>query len=350
MQTTDDPRPRPRRLPDLVRRPATRRDRRRPAGAGDRGRPVQPDLRGHRRHVVVDRAAPAARPRAGDRPRHGPRVHRDERPRRRPTCRCRRRTPTAPTPTCSGAPFYVMERILGTAYRNRTQLEPLGPERTATIAGRMIDVLAEPARRRPGGGRARRVRPARPASSSARCAGGASSSRDRRPASTPTPRSCTGCSPRACPPTTTRRSSGSCTATTASTTCSPATTTRSRPSSTGRWRPSATPAPTWRCCSSTTGSRSLPGSGLVSDVSTAPGYPDTATQLERYAAASGRDLGDMGVPPRARLLQARGDPRGHQLPLPAGPDRRRGLRPDRRRLRPADRRRPRRTRPRTIED
>ena len=35
-----------------------------------------------------------------------------------------------------------MERILGTAYRSRTQLEPLGPERTAAIAGRMIDVLA----------------------------------------------------------------------------------------------------------------------------------------------------------------------------------------------------------------
>ena len=32
----------------------------------------------------------------------------------------------------------------------------------------------------------------------------------------------------------------------------------------------------------------------MSDVSTAPGYPDTETQLERYAAASGRDLGDMG--------------------------------------------------------
>ncbi|MFC6344638.1 phosphotransferase family protein, partial [Nocardioides hankookensis] len=45
-------------------------------------------------------------------------------------------------PDVLGAPFYVMERILGTAYRQSTQLQALGPERTATIAGRMIDVLA----------------------------------------------------------------------------------------------------------------------------------------------------------------------------------------------------------------
>jgi aminoglycoside phosphotransferase (APT) family kinase protein len=45
-------------------------------------------------------------------------------------------------PDVLGAPFYVMERILGTAYRSARQLEPLGPERTATIAGRMVDVLA----------------------------------------------------------------------------------------------------------------------------------------------------------------------------------------------------------------
>jgi aminoglycoside phosphotransferase (APT) family kinase protein len=45
-------------------------------------------------------------------------------------------------PDVLGAPFYVMERVLGTAYRSAEQLEPLGPERTATIAGRMVDVLA----------------------------------------------------------------------------------------------------------------------------------------------------------------------------------------------------------------
>jgi aminoglycoside phosphotransferase (APT) family kinase protein len=47
-----------------------------------------------------------------------------------------------PDPDVLGAPFYVMERVLGTAYRSAQQLEPLGPERTAAIAGRMVDVLA----------------------------------------------------------------------------------------------------------------------------------------------------------------------------------------------------------------
>lgn len=44
-------------------------------------------------------------------------------------------------PDVIGAPFYVMERIEGTAYRSANQLEPLGPERTAAIADRMVDVL-----------------------------------------------------------------------------------------------------------------------------------------------------------------------------------------------------------------
>jgi aminoglycoside phosphotransferase (APT) family kinase protein len=39
---------------------------------------------------------------------------------------------------------------------------------------------------------------------------------------------------------------------------------------------------------------SLPAAGLVSDVSQAPGYPTAEEHLKRYAAASGRDLGDMG--------------------------------------------------------
>lgn len=45
-------------------------------------------------------------------------------------------------PEIIGAPFYVMERVVGTAYRSASQLEPLGPERTAAIADRMVDVLA----------------------------------------------------------------------------------------------------------------------------------------------------------------------------------------------------------------
>jgi aminoglycoside phosphotransferase (APT) family kinase protein len=47
-----------------------------------------------------------------------------------------------PDPDILGAPFYVMERVLGTAYRSARQLEPLGALRTATVAGRMVDVLA----------------------------------------------------------------------------------------------------------------------------------------------------------------------------------------------------------------
>ena len=45
-------------------------------------------------------------------------------------------------PDVLGAPFYVMERVAGTPYRSAAQLAELGPERTATITGRMIDVLA----------------------------------------------------------------------------------------------------------------------------------------------------------------------------------------------------------------
>lgn len=41
-----------------------------------------------------------------------------------------------------GAPFYVMERVLGTPYRTAAQLTALGPERTATLAHAMVDVLA----------------------------------------------------------------------------------------------------------------------------------------------------------------------------------------------------------------
>lgn len=41
-----------------------------------------------------------------------------------------------------GAPFYVMERVEGTPYRSAAELEALGPQRTAAIAGRMVEVLA----------------------------------------------------------------------------------------------------------------------------------------------------------------------------------------------------------------
>ena len=45
-------------------------------------------------------------------------------------------------PDVIGSPFYVMERVLGTPYRTKAQLEELGPELTAGIAHTMIDVLA----------------------------------------------------------------------------------------------------------------------------------------------------------------------------------------------------------------
>jgi aminoglycoside phosphotransferase (APT) family kinase protein len=41
-----------------------------------------------------------------------------------------------------GAPFYLMERVNGTAYRWAAQLEPLGRERTRAICEQLIDTLA----------------------------------------------------------------------------------------------------------------------------------------------------------------------------------------------------------------
>jgi aminoglycoside phosphotransferase (APT) family kinase protein len=42
-----------------------------------------------------------------------------------------------------GAPFYVMERIDGVAYRTAAELSALGPARTRGIADRMVDTLAD---------------------------------------------------------------------------------------------------------------------------------------------------------------------------------------------------------------
>src|SRR5215469_12054785 len=41
----------------------------------------------------------------------------------------------------TGAPFYVMERVTGTAYRFASELEPLGPGRTRAISQALIDTL-----------------------------------------------------------------------------------------------------------------------------------------------------------------------------------------------------------------
>ncbi|GAA5039427.1 phosphotransferase family protein [Thermocatellispora tengchongensis] len=41
-----------------------------------------------------------------------------------------------------GAPFYIMEKVEGTPFRNAADLAPLGPERVRTISLRLVDTLA----------------------------------------------------------------------------------------------------------------------------------------------------------------------------------------------------------------
>lgn len=42
-----------------------------------------------------------------------------------------------------GAPFYVMERVVGTPYSRASQLDALGPDRTRAITERMVDTLVD---------------------------------------------------------------------------------------------------------------------------------------------------------------------------------------------------------------
>src|SRR6201995_3241957 len=46
-------------------------------------------------------------------------------------------------PAVTGAPFYVMSKVPGTAYRTAPQLEAVGAERTRIMATRMINTLAD---------------------------------------------------------------------------------------------------------------------------------------------------------------------------------------------------------------
>src|SRR6202161_3949149 len=46
-------------------------------------------------------------------------------------------------PAVIGAPFYVMAKVPGTAYRTAPQLEAVGVERTRVMATRMINTLAD---------------------------------------------------------------------------------------------------------------------------------------------------------------------------------------------------------------
>lgn len=41
-----------------------------------------------------------------------------------------------------GAPFYLMERVVGTPYRRAAELAPLGPDRTRRVAEGLVDTLA----------------------------------------------------------------------------------------------------------------------------------------------------------------------------------------------------------------
>jgi aminoglycoside phosphotransferase (APT) family kinase protein len=46
-------------------------------------------------------------------------------------------------PAVLGAPFYLMQEVDGTVYRSAAQLRPLGPARTAALAGRLVATLAD---------------------------------------------------------------------------------------------------------------------------------------------------------------------------------------------------------------
>ncbi len=117
--------------------------------------------RGHRRHRHLGGAPAAARPCAGHRARHGARAPGDQRAGRHAgpgaghACCCAR------TRRSIGAPFYVMDFMPGTPYRSEQQLRAIGPERTRDGRAHPGRHPGGPARGRPAGGRARRLRAAR---------------------------------------------------------------------------------------------------------------------------------------------------------------------------------------------
>ena len=215
-------RPGPDPVRDVLRvRPAGCGDRSAACG-GDRRRQVQPHLRGHRRRAPVDRAPAAARSRAGDRARHGPRVPgddgapadrrpgaRDVRPVRGP-----RRARRPVLRDGAGGGDAVPARLPARAPRGRAHRRHLGPD------GRHPRGAAP---RRPGRGRAR-TSGVRRASWPARYGAGRSSSTPRGAGTCAGPTSSSRASRSACP-----RSPrpASCTATTGSTTCSSTTATGS---------------------------------------------------------------------------------------------------------------------------
>ena len=68
--------------------------------------------------------------------------------------------------------------------------------------------------------------------------------------------------------------------------------------------------------------------GVMPAMSPADGFLTAEQMVARYAAGSGRDLSELDWYIALRLLQARRHLRGHPPPLPAGQDRRRGVRAD----------------------
>ena len=193
-----------------------------------------------------------------------------------------------------GAPFYVMERVDGTPYRTRAQLEELGPERTAAIAGRMVDVLAalhavDPAAvglgefGRPAGFLERQVR-----------RWGRQLEGSRRPRACRTPTSCSAGWPSDVPAD--EPAVRSCTATTGSTTCWSA---DDRVRAVVDWEMATLGDPLTDVALLLVYDRlaALAGGSGGRRRQPAPGYPDPDEQLRRYVEASGRDLDRWGSTP-----------------------------------------------------
>ena len=202
------------------------------------------------------------------------------------------------------------------------QLEPLGAERTARDLDPDGRHARDPARGRPGGGRARPTSAGPRASWPGRCGAGRSSSTPRAAATCRRPTSCTRALEATCP-------------------------TQSAPGIVhgdyrldnmlvddddrvaavhrlGDGHPRRPAHRRRRCCWSTSGWPASTDGCAVADAS--PRRPASSHDDEMHRAVRRaqrpRPVRDRLLP-RPGLLQARGDPRGHPLPLPARADRRR---------------------------
>ena len=294
------------------------------------------------------RAAPAAaRPRARQRPRHGPRAPHHRRPAGRPPCRCRRSlgycddrrstarrsTSWASSTASSSATATSAEAVARPRRPGRTASRSI-VDTLAAIHAVDLDAVGLADLGRHEGYIARQLK---------RWYGQWNQQKTRElPARRRGPRRA---ARRGSPSRARRRSS---TATTASTTAWSTTTATSSPCSTGRSARSATRSPTSGCCWST-------GPAPTTTPSAWAGRPrprrasGTGAELaERYAEVSGRDVSSTRLLRRVRLLEAGLHPRGRVRPLPRRRARR--ARPGRARaVQAAGRRAPRRRRRATLE-